>query len=230
MLEEQEITEKIESFKPWYQNILLPGDIPTNPENADYPQKKWEFISNNLPHDLSGKTVLDIGCNAGFFSIKMKELGAKRVLGIDSSLHALEQAKFVSSTLGLDIEFKLDNVYNFLFNNHETFDYIVFVGVLYHLRYPLLVLDKISEITKQKLIFQTTLRENYPNKENIEPLTVNENYPFDEKQVFNHPDFPKMFFIEKRFANDYSNWWFCNETGTTALLRSSGFCKHYKIW
>jgi len=234
-MDNAEIQKRIKELSPWYQNIILPGNISTNPTNPNYPQLKWDLIEPHLPKDLTGKTVLDIDCNAGFFSIKMKERGAN-VLGIDMSSYLLEQAKFVSKILGHNIDYKLCDVYDFVFNNKTKFDYVIFVGVMYHLRYPLLVLDKIAEIVKEKLIFQTELRgdtslSNYINRENLEPLKIEDDYPPSEQKIFEHPDFPKMFFIEKRYAKDFSNWWFCNLSGAYAMLRSAGFrnIKNYGV-
>ena len=83
--------------------------------------------------DLTGKTVLDIGCNGGFYSIEMKRRGAERVLGIDHDEQYLEQARFAGEVLELDIEFRKMSVYE-LPQLREKFDVVLFMGVFYHLR------------------------------------------------------------------------------------------------
>ena len=69
---------------PWFHNIQLKG-VWTAPDHflGDYPNVKWRSYADAIPQDLRGKSVLDIGCNGGFFSMQMKRRGADRVLGID---------------------------------------------------------------------------------------------------------------------------------------------------
>ncbi len=92
--------------------------------------------------------MLDIGCNGGFYSIQMKQRGAERVLGIDVDDRYLNQARFAAETLDLDIEFEKRSVYD-VDDDRGQFDYVFFMGVFYHLRYPLFALDKvIKKVTK----------------------------------------------------------------------------------
>src|SRR5690554_16923 len=78
------IRQRIEELGPWFHNIELDG-IATAPDHflGNYPQMKWRKFEHAIPADLSGRSVLDIGCNVGFYSIEMKRRGAERVLGID---------------------------------------------------------------------------------------------------------------------------------------------------
>ena len=80
----ERIRERAEALGPWFHNMELRG-VRTAPEHflGDYPQVKWQSFRDSLPADLTGKTVLDIGCNAGFYSMEMKRRGAARVLGVD---------------------------------------------------------------------------------------------------------------------------------------------------
>ncbi len=105
---------------------------------------KWQRFAHAIPPDLTGKTVLDIGCNGGFYSIEMKRRGAERVLGIDFDDDYLAQARFAAEVTGLDIEFRKLSVYD-VGALGERFDIVLFMGVLYHLRHPLLALDLIRE-------------------------------------------------------------------------------------
>src|SRR3712207_2885382 len=102
-----ELKERVAQLGPWFHNLNL-GGVWTAPDHflGDYPGAKFRRFAPHLPKDLSRKSVLDIGCNAGFYSIEMKRRGAKRVLGIDSDERYLAQARFASETLGFsDIEF-----------------------------------------------------------------------------------------------------------------------------
>src|SRR5205085_2114857 len=124
---------------------------------GDYPNVKWKHLCSALPQDLSGASVLDLGCNAGFYSIEMKKRNAARVVGVDLDDRYLRQASFAAATLQLDIEFLKMSVYEADTIPGE-FDYVLFMGVFYHLRYPLYALDRIIKRVRGRLIFQTMLR------------------------------------------------------------------------
>lgn len=136
-----QLQDKINNLGKWFHNINL-GGVQTAPDHflGDYPNVKFQSFAHSLPGDLSGKTVLDIGCNAGFYSIEMKRRGAARVVGIDSDERYHNQARFAAKTLGFDIEFEKRSVYD-VAGLQEQFDVVIFMGVLYHLRHPLLALD-----------------------------------------------------------------------------------------
>jgi tRNA (mo5U34)-methyltransferase len=212
------VAEQIRGLGQWFHNIDLLG-IPTAPKHflGDFPRVKWERFQNAIAADLRGKTVLDIGCNAGFYSIEMKRRGADRVVGIDFDERYLAQAHFAAETLGLDIEFRKLSVYD-VHELGEQFDIVLFLGVFYHLRHPLLALDLIHEhVSRDLFVFQSLQR----GSDNVEP--VSDDYDFWHTDAFEQPAFPKMFFIEKRYAGDPTNWWIPNRAGVEAMLRSAGF-------
>src|SRR5437868_6926914 len=90
-----EIEARVRQLGKWFHNLDLRG-VHTAPNHflGDYPRFKWENFAHAIPKHLRGKSVLDIGCNAGFYSIEMKKRGAERVLGIDFDETYLEQARF----------------------------------------------------------------------------------------------------------------------------------------
>ena len=49
-----------------------------------------------------------------------------------------------------------------------------------------------------------------------------EDYPFNERDVFFDERFPRMYFIERKYAGDETNWWIPNPACTRAMLRSCG--------
>ena len=213
-----EIREKVQALGPWFHNLDL-GGVRTAPEHflGDYPNIKWQKIADAIPADLTGKTVLDIGCNAGFYSIEMKKRGASRVLGIDFDDVYLNQARFAAEVAEADIEFQKMSVYD-VGALGEKFDVVIFMGVLYHLRHPLLALDLIREhVTKDVMIFQSMQRGSRDVPE------IAENYPFSDYALFDDPAYPKLHFIEHRYADDPTNWWVPNAACAEAMLRSSGF-------
>jgi tRNA (mo5U34)-methyltransferase len=217
-LSTEQIRARVSGLGDWFHNLNLRG-VQTAPHHflGDYPQVKWRHFADAIPSDLRGKTVLDIGCNAGFYSIEMKRRGADRVLGIDFDPAYLEQARFAAEVLGAEIEFRQLSVYD-VASLGETFDVVLFMGVLYHLRHPLLALDLIHEhVAKDLFIFQSMQR----GSPEVEP--TRENYHFRETEMFERPGFPRMYFIEEKYAGDPTNWWIPNRACVEAMLRSAGF-------
>jgi tRNA (mo5U34)-methyltransferase len=220
-----DLRARIDALGPWFQNINL-GGIWTAPDHflGDYPGVKFRRFADKLPADLSGKSVLDIGCNAGFYSIEMKRRGAARVLGADSDERYLAQARLASETLGFgDIEFARLDVYD-VGALGEKFDLVVFMGVLYHLRHPLLALDLIREhVAGDMLLFQSMQR----GSKHV--FDVAPDYEFNEAEHFFESGYPKLHFIENQYADDWTNWWAPNRACTEAMLRSAGFAIDQRI-
>jgi tRNA (mo5U34)-methyltransferase len=212
------LRREIAALGPWFHNIDL-GGVQTAPEHflGDYPSVKWRRFAHSLPADLSEKTVLDIGCNGGFYSLEMKRRGAARVLGIDHDEDYLKQARFASEVAGLDIEFAQLSVYD-VGALGERFDLVLFLGVLYHLRHPLLALDLIREHVAKNLFVCQSMQRGDPGEEPLQ-----EDYPFTETAIFERPTYPHLSFIEHRYAGDDTNWWVPNRACTKAMLRSAGF-------
>lgn len=214
----EEIRQRVASLGPWFHNIDL-GGVATAPNHflGDYPSVKWSKFADAVPADLSGKSVLDIGCNAGFYSIEMKRRGAARVLGVDSDDDYLRQARFAAEVADCAIEFRRLSVYD-VGALSERFDIVLFMGVLYHLRHPLLALDLIREhVVADLLVFQSMQR----GDDGAAPVA--EDYAFWDCSPFARPDFPRLHFIEHRYAGDPSNWWAPNRACVEAMLRSAGF-------
>ncbi len=214
----EEIEQRVHDLGDWFQNINLNG-IPSAPNHflGDYPAVKWRRFAHAVPDDLTGKSVLDIGCNAGFYSIEMKRRGASRVLGIDTERMYLRQARFAADVLGMEIEFQELSVYD-LPQLQEKFDLVIFMGVLYHLRHPLLALDLIREHVARDLLLFQSMQRGDPAISAVAP-----DYDFWETEIFAQPEFPRMYFIEHRYAHDPTNWWIPNRACVEAMLRSAGF-------
>src|SRR5579872_1887099 len=126
---QDQIRSRIAQLGEWFHNLNLNG-VQTAPGHflGDYPSIKWKTFAHAIPADLRGKTVLDIGCNAGFYSIEMKRRGADRVVGIDSDENYLAQAKFAAEVSGAEIELRRMSVYE-VGKLRERFDVVLFLGV-----------------------------------------------------------------------------------------------------
>jgi tRNA (mo5U34)-methyltransferase len=212
------IRARVQELGPWFHNLDL-GGIATAPHHflGDYPRRHWQTFENVLPWDLRGRTVLDVGCNAGYFSIELKRRGADRVVAIDSDTRYLAQARLASDVLGVPIELRQMTVYEVAALG-ERFDIVLFLGVLYHLRHPLLALDLLHEhVVGDLLLFQSMLR----GSPDAGPIA--DDYPFSERDVFDRPDFPRLHFVEQKYAGDGTNWWIPNRACADAMLRSAGF-------
>jgi tRNA (mo5U34)-methyltransferase len=214
----ERIQQRVSELGPWFHNLNL-GGVQTAPEHflGDYPAAKWQRFAEAVPHDLTGRSVLDIGCNAGFYSIEMKRRGAARVLGIDRDPRYLAQARFAAEVEQVEIDFRRMSVYQ-LRELEETFDVVLFMGVLYHLRHPLLALDILHEhVVGDMLVFQSMLRGSQA------PALVGPDYLFTQTDQFGDESYPRMYFVEHKYSGDPTNWWIPNRAGAEAMLRSAGF-------
>ena len=217
-LTKAQIQARAAALGEWFHNIDLDG-VPTAPNHFlnDYPNVKWRRFQHAVPEDLTGRTVLDVGCNAGFYSIEMKRRGADRVVGIDFDETYLDQARFAAEVSEMEIDFRKLSVYD-VGELGEKFDLVIFMGVLYHLRHPLLALDLIREhVARDLMIFQSMQRGS------DEVFETEEDYPFSETEVFEDEDFPCAYFIEKKYSEDPTNWWIPNRSCAEAMLRAAGF-------
>jgi tRNA (mo5U34)-methyltransferase len=196
----------------------LPDGTQTFPKHwlGDFPRFKWEQLAPHIPQDLSGWSCLDIGCNAGFYSFELAKRGAE-VFAIDVDEHYLKQARWACKQFGMTdrVRFERMQVYD-LVRHRQRFDLVLFMGVLYHLRYPMLGLDIVCQKVKQLMVFQTLTM---PGKSVFENTY---DADFDQRQLLARKGWPKMAFIEHRFAGDPTNWWAPNHAGVEAMLRSAG--------
>ncbi len=213
-----EIKCAVEQLGPWFHNLHLPDGTQTAPDHwlGDFPARVWNQIAPHLPEDLSGWSVLDIGCNAGFYTFELARRGAE-VTAIDHDPHYLKQAQWAAQQFGLEgqIQFRQMQIYD-LAREETQYDLVWFMGVLYHLRYPLLGLDIVARKVRRQLVFQTM---QMPGEDEIDPP---EDLGLDQRQQMLEPGWPVMAFIERRLAHDPTNWWAANHACVAAMLRSCG--------
>ncbi len=202
----QELVKQIEELgaeEPWFHCIDLGNGITTTKEPIQHMQDLWAVIDKRIPQDLSGMRVLDIGCNAGFFSVAAKKRNAAYVLGIDTSAGYLKQAEFVSSVLNLEIDYRKLSVYE-LPLLRGSFDLVFCLGVIYHCADPFLVARNVFSVTGKTAVIESALMDS--SELRTRPLWeyVFPGYVADED--------------ERRY-----NWWFPNMSGLKSLFQSAGF-------
>ncbi|HVS20691.1 MAG TPA: DUF1698 domain-containing protein [Pyrinomonadaceae bacterium] len=197
----ENILSELQRLEPWFQCIDLGGGVSTKTKSAigepvEYPRPTWEKVKTCLPENLSGKSVLDVGCNAGFYCIEAKRRGAARVLGVDSQRDLIRQAVFVREVLKLDIEYQRMSVYDLDPFVIGQFDITLALGLIYHCKHLVLALEKLFTVTRELLILETAI---YPPEKSpgsfaydvggieatLHPLAYIENRPDAKEAIYN---------------------------------------------
>ena len=221
---------EIAALAPWFHNLHLPDGRQTAPDHplGDFPAFKWGEIAPHVPDDLTGWTALDIGCNAGFYTFELARRGAE-VTGLELDRHYLAQARWAARQFELEdhVEFRQGTVYD-LARTDDRWDLVLFMGVLYHLRYPLLALDAVARVVTRLLVLQTLTM---PGDERVAPPP---DLDIDERDRLLERGWPKIAFIERKLADDKTNWWAPNAAAVEAMARSAGLTVEahpgHEIW
>jgi tRNA (mo5U34)-methyltransferase len=185
----------------WYHRMELPGGIVT-PGESDTARGLPRL---RLPERLDGLSVLDIGAWDGFYSFESKRRGASRVLATDSfswngpGWGSKEGFLLARRALGLEVEDLDIDVMELSPERVGTFDVVLLLGVLYHLKDPITAVERAASVTDRLLIVETVA--------NLSWL------PFPAARLF----------VESELNNDDTNWWALNSATLHALLRSTGF-------
>jgi tRNA (mo5U34)-methyltransferase len=214
-----EILRGLKLHEPWFHRIDLGNGIFTKTESVmgepvDHPRESWEGIRQCLPEDLSDKSVLDVGCNGGFYCVEAKRRGARRVMGVDAQRHHVRQALFVRKVLGLDLEFRRFSVYDLSPETVGRFDITLALGLVYHLKHLVFALERLYDVTNKLLIVETAIipPERTPEsfvqplgeiRQTLHPIFYAQNPPESKEQVF--------------------NWFLPSPTALQALLQNTGF-------
>lgn len=180
----------------WHSIDLGDGYVTRGVHTAEELRENfWRF---QLPADLSGKRVLDIGCWDGFYSFEAERRGAE-VFAIDcwtpENFFKAKQARHSRVT------FAELSVHEISRERMGSFDVVFFLGVLYHLKHPLLALEQICEVTREFAIIETHVVDDFFNL----PQPVMEFYELDE------------------LGGQYDNWWGPNVECLLRMLRTAGF-------
>lgn len=219
MYTKEELEQKVKNIPYWYHKIDLPFGITT---------PGWAPINKDayrVPADLSGKRVLDIGAWDGFWSFEALKRGAREVVAIDDfsdylgklenkDRSAWESFDLCRSALGYAPEIckrQELTVYELKEEEIGTFDMVFFFGTLYHLRYPLLALDKISAVCKGAIYVESAILDDYsPYRGGL-----NKGYPGSQRVMEFYPD--------REYAQNETNWWVPTVYCLMSLLGAAGF-------
>lgn len=148
-LSPSEIRELIDSVRHWHHVMRFPHGI-VSPGTYD-PREMFGFLE--LP-DLRGKRVLDVGTRDGFFAFECERRGAE-VVALDYADMDLTGFGVAKRIYGSGIRYVQANVYDLSPDQLGTFDVVLFLGVLYHLRHPLLALDRLRGLCRELLILES---------------------------------------------------------------------------
>ena len=188
----------------WYHSIELPdGEVLEGLQTLE--QQKERLGRLPIPDDLSGKRVLDIGTWDGWFAFEMERRGAD-VSAIDN----IEQPAFylARDRLGAKVDYRVMDVCQLSVADVGRFDLVLFLGVLYHLKHPLLGLEKVCEVTRDMAI--------------VESYVIDDGLPAAGEAA----SAPVMeFYEEDELANRLDNWIGPNTACLLALCRAAGFAR-----
>lgn len=214
-LDKEAIMKRIEEVPFWWHHIELGYGIVT-------PGHCWGGRPDilcllleklDLPNDLCGKSVVDIGAWDGFFSFEVEKRGASKVLAIDKCHRMFKEGQFLDArTKGFEIakeilaskvEYKIMDVLD-LTPDIGTFDIALCLGLIYHLENPILALKKIASVTKEMVVIES------------EVLDKGGNIPLAQ-------------FIETVYHGDPTVWWIPNRACLEAMVCSVGFKRIHSL-
>ena len=162
----EEIRRKIDSFPTWHYRFDLKGNLtPIHQEDrVNRHRQRKEYFFDPLVHllggSLAGKRVLDLGCNAGFWSLCAAEAGCDYVLGLDGRQMHIDQANLVFEVNEIEndkYDFIAGNLFDVDLRRFGTFDVVLCLGLMYHISKHVDLMEKISEVNSDVLLIDTTL-------------------------------------------------------------------------
>lgn len=146
-LSKAELEKQLAKYN-WYHRIPVGHDLVTPGNKMDYHPDIWGMIDKALNTlDFQGKKVIDIGCRDGYFSFDVEKRGASSILGVDNDL-SKGTTEFLIPYFDSKVTMQEENLYELTPDKYGQFDVVLFLGVLYHLRYPFWGLKKMVDLTQ----------------------------------------------------------------------------------
>lgn len=207
-METATLRQRIEAIRWFHTMELAPGVWTQGSQGAPRNGTAETLARLHLPESLAGKTVLDVGAWDGFFSFEAERRGAARVLATDHFSWAgggwgtQDGFRLAREALGSKVEDLDIDPMDLSPDRVGTFDVVFFFGVLYHLRHPLLGIERVAAVCKDLLILETYVDQR-----------MGEDYP------------AMVFYPHDELSNDPTNWWGPNACAVEAMLRSVGYTK-----
>jgi tRNA (mo5U34)-methyltransferase len=195
-----DVFERAQKVGFWFHSIPFPGGRITA-GNKSMPQQQEELIRWQFPTDLTGKTMIDIGCADGFYSIVGRQRGAARVLSIDDQQTI--GLRFLLDNTVYPIEYRKLDLMSPEFLDLEPFDFVHFAGVFYHLQNPLEALKRVRRITRQVALIEGHINE-----------TFGRGLPY------------AVYYEGAELNSDVTNWWGPNLPCLEAMIRTAGFSRY----
>jgi tRNA (mo5U34)-methyltransferase len=215
---EDQIRSMIASVPYWYHRIeVAPGIVTPGADNTAH-----NLRTMNLPDDLTGKRVLDIGACDGFYSFECERRGAAQVVAIEANTGPTG-FKIMHELLGSRVELHTMNIYDLTPDAFGEFDLVLCLGVLYHLRHPLLGLERIHSVCKGQLILETQVCDHHFIDASGTPHDLARLAP----AVLSAPIV--QFYAGAELNQDSTSWWSPNVAALQAMLRSVGLDPYQTI-
>jgi tRNA (mo5U34)-methyltransferase len=197
MAQKQEIPASHPEHIDWWHQIELPDGYVT----PGHDRSASKLASLRLP-SLKGKTVLDVGAYDGYFSFAAERLGASRVVALDTYVWQQPGGKdgfeYARAALGSKVEDLEVEVLDISPETVGKFDVVLFLGVLYHMRHPLLSLEQVASVTEELLVVETLTDLAYLR-------------------------LPAAAFYPWPMLHEQTNWWGPNQAAVLGMLSSVGF-------
>jgi len=208
----EEARRRIATVKHWYHQIeVAPGVVTPGTNESQHALRMLP-----LPAECDGMRVLDVGARDGFFSFELERRGAD-VLAVDIMPAHETGFPVAADLLGSRVEHLLENVNNISPERHGTFDLVLFLGILYHLRNPLYTLDRMWDVCRGRILVETEV---FPSSTSRLPWRLLRHRAGDEPLM--------RFYPRSELRQDLSNWWVPNVACARALLYAAGFDVDYE--
>lgn len=161
MSKKENVTNKIKLLGPWFHNVevmdgLFTREInpSTGPQPTAHPLSRWIALEPHIPQSMDGLKVLDVGSADGFFSVEFAKRGAQ-VLATDYSKEMINRIDFLAKAMDLPISTEVCSAENMKLT--KEFDIIFNLGLLYHSRHPLLLLENLQSIPHRTMYLETVI-------------------------------------------------------------------------
>jgi tRNA (mo5U34)-methyltransferase len=196
------LLDKINRHKNWYHQVeVAPGVITPGINNS------YGVLENlELPGDCRGLRALDLGTRDGFFAFELEKRGAEEVIAIDHISPEKTGFLILKEIFGSKVQYYQDNVYNLSKEKYGEFDLVLCLGLLYHLRDPLLALNRVREVCRNELY--------------VESFIIDDHF-INNKELLNIPIM--QFYPTNELSGNFTNWWGPNSICLLKMLEATNF-------